>query len=91
MNFPGLPTIAAAVLAVGSIGGAAVTADTRYMKMSEWEQYAGREFREDLRNLELQIRREENPGIREFLEEQYDELLEEYCAEYEDKQRCGDE
>jgi len=84
-----LPAIAASVLAVGSIGGAALTADTRYVKSSDFNQYIGQEIREDLRDLELEIRREEDPELREFLEEQYDELLEEYCADYpEDKRRC---
>ena len=82
-----LSTLASYVVALGVIGGGALTADTRYMKMSEWEQYAGREFREDLRELEVEIRREEDPDIKEFLEEQYEELLDEYCAQYKDKQR----
>ena len=88
MNVPGLPTIAASLLAVGSIGGAALTADSRYVKASDFEQYLERDAREELRDLEREIREIDDPEIRELLEDEYDELLEEYCLTYEDERRC---
>lgn len=86
MNLTGA---AAIVSTIGIIAGGTLTADTRYVKSADFDLYIGREMREELRDIELEIRRETNPELKRFLMQEYNELLEEYCAMYpNDDRRC---
>lgn len=91
-----LPQIAAAVAAVGTIGGGALTLDKMHVAASEFEQYLEQqqinEEREYVRALKKDIRDVqealfEYPG-EEFLEEELATLIDELCELRPDDKLC---
>jgi hypothetical protein len=86
-----LQTAAATVALIGTLAGGILAAESRYVSTIDFDQFSAQYLRGEIRELERMIREETDPELREFLEIELEELLEEYCAAYpEDTRRCED-
>lgn len=87
-----LGTFAALFAVVAVPIGADNYLDETYVQVAQFKGFIQREWKEDIRDLKIDIRKETDPGIREMLEDELDGEIEDYCLEYPgDRRLCGDD
>ena len=86
--------VQSAVAVVALVGGAygfTHTLDTRYVPLSEWQDFQWSMLRKELREIEKDMAAAEFAGNAEYAEqlaEDYDELLELLCRKYPEDRDC---
>jgi len=93
-----LPQIAASVMAVGAIGGGALTLDNMHVASAEFEQYVEQQLMSDERDYVLQLKKDirdlrgalvESPDA-EYLVDALADMINELCEIRPDDRECDE-
>jgi hypothetical protein len=85
-------TAVAVTALVGGAYGSIHTLDSRYVPLSEWQDFQWTQLRKELRQIEKDIAEAEFKGNYDYaerLEQDYDDLLALICRKYPEDRDCG--